>query len=190
MNSAVSGDGGRLQRAHIKQKRATAQWRWIQITSRKAHTALMNPDGQTAHWFLKPGHWALSVHWPVKGTSLHLPCLIKVPSQVDRIVLLKVSIPCGRALVCVCVWWGYLYLKLMHSLSFNPPAFPSHLDIFEPSLIFWPFQTRKRMVIPVCKTTLFCAFATFLSIKTGGNMQNISRNIYRWEVKHLNSTHQ
>lgn len=78
----------------------------------------------------RPGHWALSVRWPVKGTSLHLPCLIIEASQVDRIALLKISVPCGSVCVCVCVcvWWGYFYIILMYSHSFFLLYIRSHLN--------------------------------------------------------------
>lgn len=68
----------------------------------------------------RPGRWALSVRWPVKGTSLHLPRLIIVASQVDRIALLKISVPHGSVCVqvCVCVVKVFLYNTNVFALVF------------------------------------------------------------------------
>lgn len=104
------------------------------------------------------GHWALSVHWPVKGTSLNLPRLITVASQVDRTTLLKISVPCD----CVCLSGDsfkkkiYIYIDTMliyspslciglllcNSLSHTSP--PScFLKIFTQHLVFVSFPNKE-----------------------------------------------
>lgn len=93
---------GRLQQAHIKQKRpqqCRGEYRSLPDRQRQPTQATASRQFPSS----RPGHWVLSVCWPMKGISLHLPRLIIVASQADRIAWLKISIPCGSVCVCMCV---------------------------------------------------------------------------------------
>lgn len=94
---------GGYSRPILNRKGGTAPY---EVNTDHSHTGKTQPRQTPASRQLpgsRPAYWALSVRWPVKGTSLHLPRLIIVASQVDGIALLKISVPYGSTCVSVCV---------------------------------------------------------------------------------------
>lgn len=101
---------GRLQRAHIKQNKTMARWRWIQITPIQAHAALTNPSKQTAPRFQTRTLGFVSLLTCERNQPPSPSPHYSGQPGCSNSITKNISSLWRCSCVSVCVCWGYFYM--------------------------------------------------------------------------------